>query len=77
MDIICDYVAAVVAPLEVRMERIIKRDGITEENAKIRMKAQNPQEFYTVPADCVINGAGSLEEIQKEVDSLFNRLCRG
>lgn len=45
-DVICDHVVAVIAPEEVRMARIMARDGITEEQAKQRMSAQQPNEFY-------------------------------
>ena len=46
-DKLCDLTIAVTAPVEVRIARLIARDGITEEYAKLRISAQKPREFYT------------------------------
>ena len=43
----CDLVVAVIAPIESRIKRIELRDRISDERARLRAKAQRPDEFYT------------------------------
>ena len=40
MDAICGLVAAVIAPEDLRLKRILARDGITEQEARRRMAVQ-------------------------------------
>lgn len=42
----CDVVVAVLAPLELRVRRIMARDGIDEDYARCRALAQKPDEFF-------------------------------
>ena len=51
---ICDKVICVTAPEEIRLKRIMERDGITKEEAKLRMSAQHDEEYYTSRSDEVI-----------------------
>ena len=50
-----DYLIVVHAPLEIRRERIIKRDGLTEADADVRIKGQKEDEFYLSKADFIFN----------------------
>lgn len=51
---LCDFTVAVVAPKEIRLERIMKRDNITEEKALERINAQKDESFFTSRADFVL-----------------------
>jgi len=42
----CSFLVGVVAPAEMRLKRIISRDGISQEAALERMNAQPDDEFY-------------------------------
>lgn len=53
-DKLCDFTVAVVAPEDIRLERIIKRDGITKEKALERINAQKDESFFTSKADFVL-----------------------
>lgn len=53
-DKLCDFTVAVVAPKEIRLERIMSRDGITEEKALERMNAQKDESFFTGRADFIL-----------------------
>lgn len=53
-DKLCDFTVAVVAPKEIRLERIMKRDNITEEKALERINAQKDESFFTKRADFVL-----------------------
>lgn len=55
----CDSVVAVVAPAEVRVRRIMARDGISEDYARSRVLAQQPEEFYRQHSDLVLENDGS------------------
>ncbi len=60
LDNACARILAVTAPKEERRERIRRRDGLTEEQASLRIAAQPGETFYTDRADAVIeNGAGA------------------
>lgn len=59
----CDAVVAVVAPLEVRLRRIMARDGIDVDYARRRALAQQSEEFYRAHADYALeNGEGDTSE---------------
>lgn len=53
-DRICDFTVAVVAPAQVRMERLLRRDGLPREELEKRMAAQFPCEYYESRADMII-----------------------
>ncbi len=53
-DKLCDCTAAVTAPEEIRLQRIIERDGISASRAKERINAQKDEEFFSVNADYII-----------------------
>lgn len=54
LDSLCDFNVTVVAPKEIRLERIMKRDNITEEKALERINAQKDESFFTNKADFVL-----------------------
>lgn len=65
---LCKKIIVVYAPYDVRLQRILKRDGISETDAKRRMNAQKDDEYYLSHADIIINNfpPHSLEaEIKK------------
>ncbi len=47
-------IIVVYAPEEMRLKRILSRDGITEEEAETRMKAQKSDEYYFSHADIIV-----------------------
>ncbi len=51
---ICHKIVVVTAPEEIRLERILRRDGITTEQAMTRIKAQKSDEYYFSYADIII-----------------------
>ena len=65
-DKLCDTVISVVAPKEIRLERIMKRDGITREEAEKRMSVQHEDEFYTSKSEFVILNDGN-ESIRRSL----------
>lgn len=53
-DKLCDFTVAVVAPMEIRLERIMQRDSITLEKAMERINAQKDERFFTSQADFIL-----------------------
>ncbi|NEW66316.1 dephospho-CoA kinase [Carnobacteriaceae bacterium zg-84] len=62
-----DSVLVVYIPKEKQLERLMKRNGYTLEEASIRIEAQMPIEEKRVCADDVIDNSGTIEETEKQV----------
>ncbi|MBQ8763379.1 MAG: threonylcarbamoyl-AMP synthase [Clostridia bacterium] len=61
---LCDKTVSVVADEKTRLERIMKRDGLSQKDALLRINAQPPTEYYIEKSDIVISNEdnGNLEE---------------
>ena len=58
---LCDITVAVTAPEEIRVRRLMARDGISEDYARKRVAAQHPESWFRERCDRVIsNDAGSV-----------------
>lgn len=68
-----DKIIAVTAPREVRIERIMARDGITREKAEQWIDAQCPQEKVAERADFVIDNDGK-KDIKQQIEEIWQRL---
>jgi len=64
----------VYVPEEIQIERLMKRDGISREEAAVRLKNQLPIDEKVGYADFVINNQGTLEETREQVDQLWAKL---
>lgn len=71
-DIMCDCVVSVIAPMDIRMERLKKRDGLSEEQLKKRMSAQHNDEYYISKSNYVIDGSLDLEDIKASVNEIVD-----
>ena len=72
---IFDKIVFVSAPENIRLTRLIKRNNLTEGEAKKRINAQLPQEEKIKKADFVINNDSDLEHLEKEVQYLLDNLA--
>jgi len=70
VDKMCDRKISVLANEAVRLQRIIRRDGLTEEQARTRMNAQQKDAFYTVRSDFTLRNNGTKEELHKAASEL-------
>ena len=60
LDGLCRRTVAVIAPAETRVARIMARDGIPEEYARLRVRAQKDEAFYRAHCtDVLVNDCGS------------------
>lgn len=67
---LCDRVLAVAAPDEIRLNRIIKRDRLTPEEARLRLKAQPGLDFYKNQSDYVVENNGDMPELEEKVKAI-------
>lgn len=73
-DALCDAVAVVTAPREIRMCRIMQRDGISRDQAERRISAQQEEQFYIKRADYLLDGSGSPEHLYQTTWELLDAL---
>lgn len=69
-----DAVVVVYAPEALQVERLMERNGFEREEAERRVRAQIPIEEKRAAADHVIDNSGSLEETERQVRDLYERL---
>lgn len=75
LDRLCDRTIAVTAPTELRVRRIMARDNITEQYARLRISAQNSDEYYRNKCNCELNNGSELPEtFRKEAHIFFKKL---
>lgn len=72
-DRLVDKTVCVTAPLEVRVERIMRRDGISREKALEWINCQMSQEEVAARCDCVICNDGK-RDIGRDVEALLEKL---
>ena len=68
-----DKVVAVVAPEEVRIQRVMQRDGITCEKVQQWMQRQWPQEEVMRRADYIIVNDG-VADVDQQIEELFKTI---
>ncbi|MDR6845849.1 dephospho-CoA kinase [Flavobacterium granuli] len=69
----CDYVVNVVAPLELRIQRVIERDKTTREKVLERIKNQWNDEEKSSKSDFIVENT-SMEAIKLEIVKILNFL---
>jgi len=58
---LCDVTVAVTAPVELRVLRLMARDGISEEYARNRIAAQHDDAWFAARCDYVLENSGSFD----------------
>lgn len=69
-----DSVWLVTATEEQQIARLKVRNNLSTEDARIRIAAQMPQPLKMALADEIIDNTGSLDNLEKQVISLVNRI---
>ena len=73
-DLLCDKIVAVLAPRELRMERIMARDGIDKASAARRIDAQRSEGYFREHADVILENNSDTEALLKNAEELLSRL---
>ncbi len=71
-----DYVAVIDAPVELRIRRVMARDGVEEAAVRARMQHQLPALELKRRADYVLDNSGSLRALHRQVTHLFETVTR-
>ena len=58
---LCDVTVAVTAPTEERVQRLMKRDGISESYARSRIAAQHDENWFRQRCGYVLENSGNLD----------------
>lgn len=74
MDKLCDFVIGIIADEDVRIQRIVKRDGISAENAKKRLLSQKNNEFYIENCDFLVYNNSNEENLKKQLTEVTEKL---
>lgn len=74
LDRICDTTLAVLADNDIRISRIIARDGLTLNEAKLRISAGKPDEFYRCRAAYILYNNGDKEAFEKDAAAVFGNI---
>lgn len=69
----CTRVLAVLADVEIRKRRIMKRDGISEENALLRISSQKNNSFYIEKSDYIVYN-NDKETAAAQILNIINEL---
>lgn len=70
----CFTTVGVVAERDIRLARIRKRDGISQEYAMMRVNAQRPDEYYYERCDHILKNNGTREEFSADCRKLFTEV---
>ena len=67
-------IIGIIADEDIRVSRIVKRDGISPETAKNRINSQKDNKFYIDNCDFVIYNNGKFEDLAREVREVVEKL---
>ncbi len=69
-DSFCDIIVSVVTDREKSIERIMKRDNLTHNEAENRLSSQFPPEFYRERSDYCVENKGTVEDLESEIKNI-------
>lgn len=72
----CTATVGVIADRDVRIDRIMRRDGISREYAMMRVNAQRPNEYFIQKCSLVLENNGSQEEFIERCRKTFEEVLR-
>ena len=74
----CDRTLAITAPEELRVKRIMAREGISEEYARLRVAAQKPSAWFQEHCDDTLESteADTVETFGQKARALFAKLIK-
>ncbi len=71
LNSVCTSTVAVLADTETRLQRIIQRDGIDENAAKLRISAGKPDDFYKQNANFAIYNNNESQEFLLKIKEII------
>jgi len=74
LDSLCSAIITVVASYEIRLNRIMARDGISLELAKKRLDSQKNQAKFLQQADFILENDGDEKKLEKRLESILSQI---
>jgi len=72
---LCNATVAVTAPEEMRIARLMEREGISREYAEKRIRAQKSNAYFAGLCDYTLDNGGNVEEFRGQCLAFFSRLA--
>ena len=69
-----DAIVGVTAPEEARVARLVAREDVSEQYARLRIRAQKPDSYFAAHCDHILRNDGSREAFRLACDELFKKL---
>ena len=73
-NILFDKIILVTSDEKLRLERLMRRNNLSEEEAQIRIKSQIPQEEKISRSDFVVENNSSIDFLEEQIDKILNTL---
>ncbi len=73
-DRLCTAVVSVLAPVNLRLERIMKRDGLDRERALQRIRAQKSDSYFRSHSNYVIENSSAVEQLISPVQRILTEM---
>ena len=70
----CDAIIVVTAPVREAVSRIVLRDGISKQAARMRLAAQTPEDVLRAAADYIIANTGDGRHLRAAAQAVLERL---
>lgn len=70
----CDASIAVIAPPELRIARLTRRDGLTEQEIRTRLSRQHDDEYYTSRCQFTVINDGDLSRLVEQTETIARLL---
>ncbi|HNN12160.1 MAG TPA: dephospho-CoA kinase [Anaerolineales bacterium] len=71
---VCDTIWVANSPEDVQVERLMRKRGLTREQALSRIQAQSPQSAKVAVANIVVTNTGSYEDLWKQVSEAWKEI---
>ena len=71
---LCDITVAVTAPAEVRVQRLMKRDSISEDYARSRIAAQHDEAWFRERCDWILENNGTEMQFREKCLAFLENL---
>lgn len=69
----CDSIWVTDAPQQVQVERLVRKRGMSREDALQRIQAQSAQEKKLAAADVIVTNSGSYEDLWRQVSEAWKK----
>jgi len=74
LDVICNCIVSVTAPLELKIQRILARDGIPYEMVRSRLSSQNSESFFAMRSDYLISNDSTALDLTDKTHAVISSI---